>query len=113
MITGRKKELIIRGGENISPLEIETCIMQLSQVENVKVFAIEDTKYQEEICACVILKNDALLTSQNIKCHVSKHLAEHKCPRYVLLLKEFPYTASGKVCLNELKRKVKTRLIFN
>lgn len=105
-ISGRKKELMIRGGENISPVEIERCILELPQVAQVKVFGVSDAKYQEEICACIVLKEKQQLTEYDVVHHVSNWMAQHKCPRYVVFFAEFPHTASGKVCLNELKNSV-------
>lgn len=58
MVTGRSKDIIIRGGENISPKEIEEYLIHMKEIENVQVIAVDDEKYGEEICAWIKLKND-------------------------------------------------------
>lgn len=102
-ITGRVKEMIIRGGENISPAEIEQCIASLPQALQVKAVGVKAQVLQEEIGACIVLKPGMKLTAAQVRSHVKKHLADYKAPKYVCFLPEFPLTSSGKICLERLR----------
>lgn len=103
-VTGRKKEMIIRGGENISPLELEICISEFPEIEKVKAIGIPAEVLQEEIAVCIVLKNGVSLDADKIKCFIKEKLSYYKTPKYVLMFKEFPMNASGKVMLDELKK---------
>lgn len=96
-ITGRIKDMIIRGGENIYPKEIEDFIYTHPKVEDVQVIGVPDKQYGEEIMACVIVKNGETATEDEIKDFVMTHMAKHKVPRYVIFVKEFPMNAAGKI----------------
>jgi len=96
-ITGRIKDMIIRGGENIYPKEIEDFIYTHPKVSDVQVIGVPDKQYGEEIMACVILKEGELATEEEIKEFVRKSMAKHKVPRYVDFVKEFPMNAAGKI----------------
>ena len=96
-ITGRIKDVIIRGGENIFPKEIEDFLYTHPAVKDVSVVAIPSVRYGEEVCAFVILKDGADATADDIKAYVNKTLAKHKTPRAVLFTDSFPQTASGKI----------------
>jgi fatty-acyl-CoA synthase len=96
-ITGRIKDLIIRGGENISPKEIEDVIYKIEGVKDVAVVAAPSYKYGEEVCAVVVPKDGIELRAEDIQAYVNKNLAKHKTPKYVLFLDKLPLTASGKI----------------
>jgi len=96
-ITGRIKDMIIRGGENIFPKELEDFIYTHSVVRDVSVIGIPSERYGEEVCAFVILKEGMEADDLEIKKFVNNNLAKHKVPRHVLFVDEFPLTASGKV----------------
>jgi fatty-acyl-CoA synthase len=96
-ITGRLKDMIIRGGENIYPREIEEYLYTHPAVSNVQVVGVPDHKYGEEALACVILKKGATATEEEIKQYVREGLSKHKTPRYVRFIDSFPMTASGKI----------------
>lgn len=96
-IKGRIKDIIIRGGENIAPAEIEAVIKELDSVEEAAVIGIPDEVMGEEICAFVILKQDKLLSSDVIRSHVQARLAKFKVPKHIVYAQEFPVTSSGKV----------------
>ena len=96
-ITGRLKDMIIRGGENIYPKEIEEFIYTHPAVQDVQVIAVPDKQYGEEICACVILKEGQSLTEEELKAYVRSHMARHKVPRYVRFMEAFPMNAAGKI----------------
>ena len=96
-ITGRIKDMIIRGGENIYPKEIEDFIYTHPKVSDVQVIGVPDKQYGEEIMACVILKEGMEMTGEELKDYVRTHMAKHKTPRYVAFVKEFPMNAAGKI----------------
>ena len=96
-ITGRLKDMIIRGGENIYPKEIEDFIYTNPKVKDVQVIGVPDKQYGEEIMACVILKEGESMTEQEVKDYVLSHMAKHKVPRYVEFVTEFPMNAAGKI----------------
>lgn len=96
-ITGRIKDMIIRGGENIYPKEIEDFIYTHPKVSDVQVIGVPDKQYGEEIMACVILKPGETSTEEEIKTYVSAHMAKHKTPKYVAFVDGFPMNAAGKI----------------
>ena len=96
-ITGRIKDMIIRGGENIYPKEIEDFIYTHPKVSDVQVIGVPDKQYGEEIMACVILKPGETSSEAEIKEFVSSHMAKHKTPRYVTFVDAFPMNAAGKI----------------
>ena len=96
-ITGRIKDMIIRGGENIYPKEIEDFIYTHPKVSDVQVIGVPDEQYGEEIMACVILKSGEEMTEAEMKDYVRSHMAKHKTPRYVGFVDAFPMNAAGKI----------------
>jgi len=96
-ITGRIKDMIIRGGENIYPKEIEDFIYTHPKVSDVQVIGVPDKQYGEEIMACVILKEGETSSEEEMKEYVLTHMAKHKVPRYVLFVDSFPMNAAGKI----------------
>ena len=96
-ITGRIKDMIIRGGENLYPKEIEDFIYTHPKVSDVQVIGVPDVQYGEEICACVILKEGETMTEEELKDFVRTHMAKHKTPRYVDFVDSFPMNAAGKI----------------
>ena len=108
-ITGRLKDMIIRGGENIYPKEIEEFIYTHPKVSDVQVIGVPDEQYGEEIMAYVILKDDETMTEDELKAFVRDHMAKHKVPRYIAFVDEFPMNAAGKI----LKYKMREMAIEN
>ncbi|EPR13257.1 AMP-binding protein [Ruminiclostridium papyrosolvens] len=96
-ITGRIKDMIIRGGENIYPKEIEEFLYTLPEIKDVQVIGVPSKVYGEEIMACIILKEGYILTEEQVKEAVKANMARHKTPKYVGFLDSFPMTASGKI----------------
>lgn len=96
-ITGRIKDMIIRGGENIYPKEIEEFIYTHDKVKDVQVIGVPDEQYGEEIMACIILKDGETSSEEEIKQFVRDNMAKHKVPRYVDFVDEFPMNAAGKI----------------
>jgi len=106
-ITGRIKDMIIRGGENIYPKEIEDFIYTHPKVRDVQVIGVPDKEYGEEIMACVILKDGETMTEDELREYIRSHLAKHKTPKYIDFVTEFPMNAAGKV----LKYKMREQAI--
>ena len=102
-ITGRLRDMIIRGGENIYPKEIEDFLYTNPKISDVQVVGVPSEQYGEEICACIILKEGETLTEDEVKAFVNKSMAKHKTPSYVLFMDTFPMTASGKIQKFRLK----------
>lgn len=96
-ITGRIKDMIIRGGENIYPKEIEEFLYTHPEIKDVQVIGVPSKEYGEEVMACIILKEGSKITEDDIKAYVKSHMARHKTPKYVSFVNEFPMTASGKI----------------
>lgn len=96
-ITGRLKDMIIRGGENIYPKEIEEFIYTHPKVKDVQVIGVPDEALGEEIMACVILKEGETMTEQEMKEYVLSHMAKHKVPKYIDFVTEFPMNVAGKI----------------
>ena len=96
-ITGRLKDMIIRGGENIYPKEIEEFIYTHPKVQDVQVIGVPDKKYGEEIMACIILKENETMTEEAMSDYIKASMARHKVPRYIRFVEAFPMNAAGKV----------------
>jgi fatty-acyl-CoA synthase len=96
-ITGRVKDMIIRGGENIYPREIEEFLYTHPKVRDVQVVGVPDLKYGEEVAACIILKEAIAATEEEFREFFQERLAKFKHPRYIRFVDSFPMTASGKI----------------
>lgn len=96
-ITGRIKDMVIRGGENIYPKEIEEFLYQHPGVQDVQVIGIPDSKYGEELMAWIICKEGVTLTEADIRDFAKGNIAHHKIPRYIEFTDAYPMTASGKI----------------
>jgi len=96
-ITGRIKDMIIRGGENIYPKEIEECLYTHPAVKDVQVIGVPSIDYGEEVMAYIILKPDKSATAEEIREFLKERIARHKIPKYVAFVESFPMTASGKI----------------
>lgn len=102
-ITGRIKDMIIRGGENIYPREIEEFLYQMPQIKDVQVAGVPSQKYGEEVGAFVILKAGEELLASDIKDFCKGKIARYKIPKYVFFMDAYPMTASGKIQKYKLK----------
>jgi fatty-acyl-CoA synthase len=96
-ITGRIKDMIIRGGENIYPKEIEDFIYTHPKVKDVQVIGVPSRQYGEEIMACVILKDGVTMEAEELREYIRSHMAKHKTPRYIDFVTSFPMNAAGKI----------------
>ena len=109
-IVGRAKDMIIRGGENIYPAEIEALLMQHPMIEQVQVVGVPDAEFGEEAYAFVILRNGAELTEATLRDYCRSSFSRHKVPRYMQFVSTLPQTASGKVKKFELREEARRRL---
>ena len=105
-ITGRIKDMVVRGGENIYPREVEEFLYTHPDVRDVQVVGVPDLRYGEELCAWVILRDGAPeLTVDAVREFAGGRLAAYKIPRYVLVVDEFPMTVTGKVRKVEMRER--------
>ena len=111
-LAGRLKELIIRGGENISPKEIETIFFEDPQVVQCKAVGVPDAFYGEEICLCIVTDPNNPCDEAHIRSKMDGKLAAYKIPRYILFLESVPVTSTGKIKLQELKD-IAANILFN
>jgi fatty-acyl-CoA synthase len=96
-ITGRAKDMIIRGGENIYPREIEEFLYTHPEISDVQVYGVPDEKYGERVAAAIIKREGSSLTAEDIKEYCRENIAGYKVPEYVDFVEEYPMTASGKI----------------
>jgi fatty-acyl-CoA synthase len=96
-ITGRSKDMVIRGGENIYPREVEDFLYGHPAVADVQVFGVPDNHYGEEVCAWIRLRTGATATEEEIRLFCRNRIAHFKIPRYVRFVDAFPMTVTGKV----------------
>jgi len=96
-ITGRIKDMIIRGGENIYPREIEDFLMAHPAIADAQVFGVPDNKYGEEVCAWIMLKSGKELQDGDIRHYCKGRIAHYKIPRHIRFVTEFPMTVTGKI----------------
>ncbi len=110
-IVGRIKDMVIRGGENIYPREIEEFLYTHPDVEDAQVIGVPDERYGEELCAWIRLKADAdPLDAEAVREFATGRLAHYKIPRYVLLVEEFPMTVTGKIRKVQMREESARRL---
>jgi fatty-acyl-CoA synthase len=96
-ITGRAKDMIIRGGENIYPREIEEFLYTHPEISDVQVYGVPDEKYGEKVAAAVKRREGSEITAEDIKDYCSENIAYYKVPEYVDFVEDYPMTASGKI----------------
>ena len=109
-ITGRLKDMIIRGGENIYPKEIEEFIYTHPMTKDVQVIGVPDKKYGEEIMACIILKDEGSVTVDEMRAYIQASMARHKVPKYIEFVDSFPMNAAGKVLKYKMRQDAAERL---
>jgi fatty-acyl-CoA synthase len=96
-ISGRIKDMVIRGGENVYPREIEEFLYAHPAVKDVQVIGVPDEKFGEELCAWVVLREGATASDEDIRAYCRGKIAHYKIPRYVMFVDGWPMTVSGKV----------------
>ena len=109
-ITGRIKDMIIRGGENIYPREIEEFLLTHPHIADAQVFGVADEKYGEEVCAWVIPRPEATLAADDIFAHCRDRIAHFKVPRHVRIVESFAMTVTGKAQKFEMRRMMEAEL---
>ncbi len=110
-IVGRIKDMVIRGGENVYPREIEEFLYTHPDIEDVQVVGVPDERYGEELCAWIRLREGAEpLDADKVRAFAAGRLAHFKIPRYVLLVDEFPMTVTGKIRKVEMREESARRL---
>jgi fatty-acyl-CoA synthase len=104
-ISGRIKDMVIRGGENLYPREIEEFLYTHPAVRDVQVIGVPDLKYGEELCAWVILHPGENVTDDEIRDYCRGKIAHYKIPRYIKFTTEFPMTVTGKIRKVEMRER--------
>jgi fatty-acyl-CoA synthase len=109
-IVGRSKDMVIRGGENIYPREVEEFLYRHPKVLDVQCVGVPDEKYGEELCACIILRPGMEASAEEIRDFCKGQIAHYKIPRHVVFVSEFPMTVTGKIQKYRLREQVATEL---
>ncbi|ABD26133.1 AMP-dependent synthetase and ligase [Novosphingobium aromaticivorans DSM 12444] len=109
-ITGRIKDMIIRGGENIYPREIEEFLLTHPAVQDAQVFGVSDEKFGEEVCAWVIARSGHALSHDDILAHCKGRIAHYKVPRHVRVVEAFAMTVTGKAQKFEMRKMMEAEL---
>jgi fatty-acyl-CoA synthase len=109
-IVGRVKDMIIRGGENISPREVEEFLYRHPAILDVAVVGVPDHRYGEVVCACIQLRSGATATEDEIREFCRQQIAHYKVPKYVRFMDSFPLTVSGKVQKYLLRERLRSEL---
>jgi fatty-acyl-CoA synthase len=109
-IVGRSKDMIIRGGENVYPREVEEFLFKHPAVQDVTVVGIPDGKYGEEVCAWIRLRADSQVSEEDIKNFCRGQIAHFKIPRHVVFVAEFPTTVTGKIQKFLIRQEMVARL---
>jgi fatty-acyl-CoA synthase len=109
-IVGRIKDMVIRGGENIYPREIEEFLYRMPQVQDVQVVGVPDQKYGEELCAWVIVKPGQTLDEETVRAFCKGQIAHYKVPRYIRFVDAFPMTVTGKIQKFKIRDAMKDQL---
>jgi fatty-acyl-CoA synthase len=105
-IVGRSKDMVIRGGENIYPREVEEFLYRHPKIQDVQCVGVPDAKYGEELCACIILRPGMQSSVEEIRDFCRGQIAHYKVPRYVRFVDSFPMTVTGKVQKFVLRQQV-------
>jgi fatty-acyl-CoA synthase len=109
-IVGRVKDMLIRGGENVYPREIEEYLLRHPAILDAQVFGVPDARYGEEVCAWVIARHGQTLDEQAVRDFCKGQIAHYKVPRYVRIVEQFPLTATGKAQKFEMRKAMMQQL---
>ena len=112
-IVGRIKDMVIRGGENVYPREIEEFLYTHPAIVDVQVFGVPDQRFGEELCAWIKLRSGEELTEDEVKAYCRDRIAHYKVPRYVKFVEEFPMTVTGKMQKFVMRARMTEELGFN
>ncbi|HEY0200805.1 MAG TPA: AMP-binding protein, partial [Burkholderiaceae bacterium] len=111
-IVGRIKDMVIRGGENVYPREIEEFLYRHPQIQDVQVVGVPDAKYGEELCAWIVPKPGQSLTEQAVRDFCKGQIAHYKIPRYIRFVDAFPMTVTGKIQKFKIRDAMKAQLFL-
>jgi fatty-acyl-CoA synthase len=109
-IVGRIKDMVIRGGENVYPREIEEFLYRHPKIQDVQVFGVPDTRFGEELCAWIKLRADETLTADEVREFCRDQIAHYKVPRLIRFVDEFPMTVTGKMQKFIMRERMMTEL---
>jgi fatty-acyl-CoA synthase len=109
-IVGRSKDMVIRGGENIYPREIEEFLYTHPKVQDVQVVGLPDRRYGEELCAWIVTKPGQSLDEDEIRAFCKGRIAHYKVPRYIRFVAGFPMTVTGKIQKFKIRDEMKAHL---
>ena len=109
-IVGRAKDMLIRGGENVFPREVEEFLQGHPKVQAVQVFGVPDPRFGEEVCAWIVLRPGQAATAEEIVAYCRERIAHYKVPRYVRFVADFPLTATGKAQKFVMREQMKREL---
>ncbi|WP_332673376.1 AMP-binding protein [Aromatoleum sp.] len=109
-IVGRIKDMVIRGGENLYPREIEEFLYRHPKILDVQVVGVPDQKYGEELCAWIIVREGEELTADEVKAFCKGQIAHYKVPRYIKFVDSFPMTVTGKIQKFQIREQMKREL---
>ncbi|MBI2313805.1 MAG: AMP-binding protein [Betaproteobacteria bacterium] len=107
---GRLKDMVIRGGENIYPREVEEFLYRHPKIQDVQCVGVPDPKYGEELCACIVLRPGAQADAEEIRGYCRGEIAHYKIPRHVMFVDGFPMTVTGKIQKYLLRRQMTAAL---
>ncbi len=102
--------MVIRGGENLYPREIEEFLFTHPKIQSVQIFGVADSRYGEELCAWIVLRQGETMTDEEVRAFCKGKIAHQKVPRYIEFVDEFPMTVTGKVQKFLMRRDVEERL---
>ncbi|MGZ8260326.1 MAG: AMP-binding protein [Caldimonas sp.] len=109
-IVGRVKDMLIRGGENVYPREIEEYLLRHPGIQDAQVFGVPDPKYGEEVCAWVVARRGHALTEESVRDFCKGQIAHYKVPRHVRIVEQFPLTATGTAQKFEMRKAMMAEL---
>ena len=112
-IVGRIKDMVIRGGENLYPREIEEFLYRHPKILDVQVVGVPDAKYGEELCAWIIVRDGEELSADEVRAFCQGQIAHHKVPRYIKFVDAFPMTVTGKIQKFQIREQMKRELGLN
>jgi len=102
-VVGRDDEMIVSGGENVYPIEVEKVLARHPDVAETAVLGVDDEQYGQRLAAFVVLRDRAAATPETLRAHVRDNLANYKVPREIVLLDELPRGGTGKIARRELQ----------
>jgi acyl-CoA synthetase (AMP-forming)/AMP-acid ligase II len=107
---GRLKDMVVRGGENIYPAEVENFLHGHPDIEDVYVVGVPDKRMGEELCACIKLCRGQTMTADELRAYCKEKISHFKIPKYVEIVDEFPMTVTGKIKKNVLAELIRNKL---